>query len=447
MRDARPGHRRGPAHPERRHGQRGGAPDHGVRLTADGRDTVARLVREEHGRALAILARALGDIDRAEDALQDAYAAALARWPRHGTPDAPLAWILTTARNRAVDRLRRERTRRASEAARARDLYLQERAEEMIPDGIDEAEIPDERLGLIFACCHPALARHAQVPLTLRLVAGLTVPEVARSLLLPPATVAQRLVRAKRKIRDAGIPLEVPPAERLPERLDVVLTVVSLVFTEGYVATRGPGLRRDDLAEEAIRLGGILVDLMPDEAEPAGLLALMTLHHARRAARVGADGDLVPLGDQDRGLWDRDAIARGVARVERALRMRRPPGRFALQAAIAAVHAEAPSAAATDWPQILGLYDELMRRAPSPVVALNRAVAVAQVEGPEAGLELVDGLAAGGGLAGYAPLHAARADLLRRLGRAGEAAAEYALAAGLTGNPAERAFLEERSRA
>jgi RNA polymerase sigma-70 factor, ECF subfamily len=316
----------------------------------------------------------------------------------------------------------------------------------MIPDGIDETEIPDERLGLIFACCHPALARDAQVPLTLRLVAGLTVPEVARSLLLPPATVAQRLVRAKRKIRDAGIPLEVPPAERLPERLDVVLTVVSLVFTEGYVATGGPGLRRDDLAEEAIRLGGILAQLMPDEAEPAGLLALMTLHHARRAARAGEGGGLVLLDQQDRDLWDREAIARGVAGVERALRMRRPPGRFALQAAIAAVHAEAPSAAATDWPQILGLYDELMRRAPSPVVALNRAVAVAEVHGPGAGLELVDGLA-DEALRGYAPLHAARADMLRRLGRTGEASAEYALAAALTGNPAERAFLEERSRA
>jgi RNA polymerase sigma-70 factor (ECF subfamily) len=254
-------------------------------------------------------------------------------------------------------------------------------------------------------------------------------------------------VRAKRKIRDAGIPLEVPPAERLPDRLDAVLTVVSLVFTEGYVSTAGSGLRRDDLAEEAIRLGAMLAELMPDEAEPAGLLALMTLQHARRAARTGEGGGLVLLADQDRGLWDREAIARGVAGVERALRMGRPPGRFALQAAIAAVHAEAPSAAATDWPQILALYDELMRRAPTPVVALNRAVAVAEVCGPAAGLELVDGLAGDGPLAGYAPLRASRADMLRRLGRAEEAAAEYALAAAMTGNPAERAFLEERSRA
>ncbi len=412
-------------------------------MTEDGREAVARLVRDEGARALAVLARILGDIDRAEDALQDAYAAALARWPRDGVPDAPLAWILTAARNRAVDRLRRERTRRESEAARARDL--ERRVTEMIPDDLDETEIPDERLGLIFACCHPALSPEAQVPLTLRLVAGLTVPEVARSLLLPPPTVAQRLVRAKRKIRDAGIPLEVPAAERLPERLDAVLTVLSLVFTEGYVATAGPGLRRDDVAEEAIRLARILAELMPDEAEPAGLLALMTLQHARRAARADAGGALVLLPDQDRSLWDREAIAEGIAGVERALRMRRPPGRFALQAAIAAVHAEAPAAEATDWPQILALYDELMRRAPSPVVALNRAVAVAEVEGPARALEIVEELDAGGALGAYAPLAAARADLLRRLGRDDAAAAEYALAARLTDNPAEREYLTRRA--
>jgi RNA polymerase sigma-70 factor (ECF subfamily) len=414
-------------------------------LTEGGREAVARVVREEGARALAVLARVLGDIDRAEDALQDAYAAALSRWPRDGVPEAPLAWILTTARHRAVDRLRRERTRRASEAARARELEL--RAAELIPDDMDDARIPDERLGLIFACCHPALSPDAQVPLTLRLVAGLSVPEVARALLLSPPTVSQRLVRAKRKIRDAGIPLEEPDAERLPERLDAVLTVLSLVFTEGYVATGGPALRRDDVAEEAIRLARVLVALMPDEAEPAGLLALMTLQHARRAARADAEGALILLPDQDRALWDRDAIAEGVAGVERALRMRRPPGRFALQAAIAALHAEAPTAAATDWPQILALYDELMRRAPSPVVALNRAVAVAEVRGPAAGLEIVDALSAGGALGSHAPLAAARADLLRRLGRSEEAAAEYAVAARLTDNPAERDHLSRRAGA
>lgn len=391
---------------------------------------------------MAVLARVLGDIDLAEDAVQDAYMVAIARWARDGPPVRPLAWIITTARNRAIDRLRRERTRRESEIARAR--HLEQHAMEMIPDDLDDARIPDERLGLIFACCHPALAREAQVPLTLRLVAGLTVAQVARALLLPPATVSQRLVRAKRKIRDAGIPLEVPAGERLPERIDAVLTVLYLVFTEGYTATEGPGLRRDDVADEAIRLARILRELMPDEAEPTALLALMTLHHARRAARADARGDLVLLADQDRTLWDRAAVADGVALVERALRMRRPPGPFALQAAIAALHAEAPTAAATDWTQILSLYDALMCRTPSPVVALNRAVAAAEVHGPQAGLDLVDRLADARALDGYAPLHAARADMLRRLARHAEAADAYALAARLSANPAERAFLERR---
>jgi RNA polymerase sigma-70 factor (ECF subfamily) len=314
----------------------------------------------------------------------------------------------------------------------------------MIPDELDEAAIPDERLGLIFACCHPALAPEAQVPLTLRLVAGLSVPEVARGLLLPEATVAQRLVRAKRKLRDAAIPIRVPPAERLPERLDAVLTTILLVFTEGYVATRGPGLRRDDVAEEAIRLGRLLPELMPDEAEPAGLLGLMVLHHARRAARAAPDGTLVLLDDQDRGAWDRAAIAEGVALVERALRMRRPPGRFALQGAIAAVHAEAAEGGSTDWPQVLALYGELARRDPSPVVALNGAVAAAMVHGPAEGLRLIEDLGRAGPLDGHLPFHAARADMLRRLGRRPEAAEAYGRAVALAENPAERAFLAGR---
>jgi RNA polymerase sigma-70 factor (ECF subfamily) len=299
----------------------------------------------------------------------------------------------------------------------------------------------------VFACCHPALAMEARVTLTLRLVAGLTVPDIARALLMEPASVAQRLVRAKRKIRDAGIPIAEPPREQLPERIDGVLTVLYLVYTEGHTATAGDALRRDDVAEEAIRLAEVLHGLMPDEAEPAALLALMLLHHARREGRTGPGGALVLLADQDRSLWDRAAIARGAALVERALRMRRPPGRYAVEAAIAAVHAEAQTAQATDWPQILGLYDVLRAVAPSPVVSLNRAVALAEVDGPGAGLEEVEALAAGGRLDGYAPLHAARADMLRRLGRGGEAVAAYAQAAELAGNPAERAFLAGRAQA
>ncbi len=329
----------------------------------------------------------------------------------------------------------------------ARHRLLEGTASDDLDSLSTDTPIPDERLGLIFACCHPSLALDARVPLTLRLVAGLTVPEIGRALLQPEATVAQRLVRAKRKIRDAAIPIGEPPADELPERIDGVLAVLYLTYTEGYSATAGPGLRRDDLAEEAIRLADALRGLMPDEAEPLALLALMTLHHARRGARAGADGSLILLPDQDRRLWDRDAIARGVALVERSLRMRRPAGPYALQAAIAALHAEAARAEDTDWPQILALYDELLRRTPTPVVALNRAVALAEVHGPEAGLAEVETLADLETLSAWGPLHAARADMLRRLGRTAEAAAAYRRAAELTGSAAERAFLTGRGDA
>jgi RNA polymerase sigma-70 factor (ECF subfamily) len=391
---------------------------------------------------VATLARILGDIDRAEDAIQEAFTIAASRWPRDGLPTRPLAWIITTARNRAIDTIRSERTRTGSEAARLRIL------EGTTSDDLDslstDAPIPDERLGLVFACCHPSLALEAQVPLTLRLVAGLTVPQIGRALLLPEATVAQRLVRAKRKIRDAVIPIAEPPADQLPSRIQGVLAVLYLTYSEGYSATGGTELRRDDLAAEAIRLTEVLRALMPDEAEPTALLALMTLHHARRRARSDAGGALVLLAEQDRSLWDGAAIARGVALVERALRMRRSPGPYALQSAIAALHAEASRAEDTDWPQIVALYDTLVRVAPTPVIALNRAVAVAMVDGPQEGLAAIDALTAAGALDDYGPLHAARADMLRRLGRRQEAAEAYQRGVELIANPTERSFLTGR---
>jgi RNA polymerase sigma-70 factor, ECF subfamily len=395
-----------------------GEADRGLRLI------IEAVFREEWGRTLAILARILGDVDLAEDAVQEAFAAALERWPRDGVPANPGAWLLTTARNRAIDRIRRERTL-------AHKTELLAALEETGPKAEEADPIPDERLSLIFACCHPALSTEAQVALTLRALGGLSTEEIARAFLVPEPAMAQRLVRAKRKIRAAGIPFRVPPDHVLPERLRAVLAVVYLIFNEGY----GPPPRAD-LCEEAIRLGKMLALLMPDEPEVLGLLALMLLHDARRDARLDGNGELVLLDDQDRKLWNAERIGEGRRMLERALPLRQP-GPYQLQAAIASLHLEPE----TDWPQIAALYERLGGLAPSPVVELNRAVAVAMAEGPERGLELIDGI---DGLERYRHLHSARADLLRRLGRSGEAAEAYCRALELAGQPAERAFLERR---
>lgn len=405
---------------------------------------LAEVYRAEAPRCLATLVRVLGDVDRAEEALAEAFAVAAERWPATGVPPNPGGWITTTARNRAIDRIRRESTRgvRQAEAHGLLDLRRQSSGDDSMIDDLGDLDVvPDDQLRLIFLCCHPALAREAQVALTLRLVAGLATPEIARAFLVPEATMAQRLVRAKNKIRHNRIAYRVPAAAELPDRLPPVLATVYLVYNEGHTASTGAELVRTDLAAEAVRLARLLVELMPDEPEALGLLALLLLSEARRPARVGPDGALVRLADQDRSVWDRALIAEGHELVRRCIR-RNAPGPYQFQAAIAAVHADAATAQATDWAQIVTLYDQLLALGRNPVVSLNRAVALAERDGPEAGLAAIDAVA--DELPRYHLLHAARAELLVRLGRPAEARSVFEEALALTANEAERRHLRTR---